>query len=284
MRQYGMIKKIEHFWKGLSNDSSQISPVPPQQYGERFYHFIEGITMSQEAAIRETQMKEQAAAQAIADRERISSWNSSTRRKSTAGAVPPIPNYQPPPPPSRIMSPEAQATIARASQEARLSEKDGIREEDVPERTLGTTKISGDRRESVLLVTHEPVLPVVEEAAEAASTGGRSGRSREEESDGRPITPAKQIDGRPGGGSFVRTQGPPTPPKYLKPESQDSGYGAIGNGNGSGGMSRENSLKVIRARLSRESLNKQLPPLPKGDGTGHNGGRDEYLRQVSDVP
>ena len=45
-----MIKKIEHFWKGLTNDKTQISALPPDLYGDRFYNFIEGNTMSTEEA------------------------------------------------------------------------------------------------------------------------------------------------------------------------------------------------------------------------------------------
>jgi 1-phosphatidylinositol-4-phosphate 5-kinase len=49
---YGMVKKAEHFWKGLSHNRTQISPIRPQQYVERFIHFLEGITMSKEEADR----------------------------------------------------------------------------------------------------------------------------------------------------------------------------------------------------------------------------------------
>ncbi|KAH8703946.1 multicopy suppressor of stt4 mutation [Talaromyces proteolyticus] len=49
---YGIVKKAEHFWKGLSHNRNQISPIPPQQYGERFIQFMEGITMSKEEAER----------------------------------------------------------------------------------------------------------------------------------------------------------------------------------------------------------------------------------------
>ena len=52
MIQYGIVKKAEHFWKGLSNSRSQISPIPPEHYGERFINFMEGITMSREEAER----------------------------------------------------------------------------------------------------------------------------------------------------------------------------------------------------------------------------------------
>lgn len=47
-----MVKKAENFWKGLSHPRTQISPIPPEQYGERFINFMEGITMSKEEAER----------------------------------------------------------------------------------------------------------------------------------------------------------------------------------------------------------------------------------------
>jgi len=77
-------------------------------------------------------------------------------------------------------------------------------------------------------------LPVVEELGEASSTGGRSGRSQE-----RPLTPAKD------------DERPPTPAKDYSP----------GNGNHS-----------IRGRLSKSSLDKELPPLPRASS------RDEINR------
>jgi hypothetical protein len=52
MLQYGMIKRIEHYWKGLSAPRTQISAIPPQNYGDRFVDFITGITMTQEEAER----------------------------------------------------------------------------------------------------------------------------------------------------------------------------------------------------------------------------------------
>jgi hypothetical protein len=51
-----MVKRIEHYWKGLSAPRTQISAIPPQPYGDRFINFITGITMtSEEAQRRETQ-------------------------------------------------------------------------------------------------------------------------------------------------------------------------------------------------------------------------------------
>lgn len=55
MKQYGFIKRAEHLWKGLLNDKHQISPIPPEEYGERFIQFITSITMTKEEAEREKQ-------------------------------------------------------------------------------------------------------------------------------------------------------------------------------------------------------------------------------------
>ncbi|WYZ43232.1 hypothetical protein EsH8_VI_000931 [Colletotrichum jinshuiense] len=258
LTHYGMIKKIEHFWKGLTSDRTKISALPPEQYGDRFYNFVEGITMSPEEARREAARKdqEQIEAAANAERQRVASWSSSLRRRSTAANIPPMPNYQPPPTPPGAISPEARETVERANQDARRTERHGASEASVPDVVL-TTK-TAERRESG--GQGAPILPVVEEAAEASSLGGRS----RDGDDYRPATPAKTgMEGRFAG---LRDYAPPTPPKghHLKPESQDSGYGALPNGNGST-LSREDSLR-LNSRLSKESLNKDLPPLPKEAG------------------
>ncbi|KAL6299951.1 SAICAR synthase-like protein [Sparassis latifolia] len=40
---YSALKKLEHFWKGLSADRHKISPVPPVEYGDRFFSFMKAI-------------------------------------------------------------------------------------------------------------------------------------------------------------------------------------------------------------------------------------------------
>jgi hypothetical protein len=65
-------------------------------------------------------------------------------------------------------------TMEKAQKQADKSERKGANEQAIPERTLGTTRGSSAER------THGQAgstLPVVEEAGEAASTGGRSGTS-----------------------------------------------------------------------------------------------------------
>lgn len=232
-----MIKKIEHFWKGLSSDKTQISALPPEQYGDRFYNFIEGITMSPEAAQLEEQQRAMEAAEAQQQGERSASRTS--RRRSTHG-IPPMPDHQPPAPPVGPQSPEGREVIDRASKEARKTEHDGSKEKQVPDRTLRTT--TGEGRDSL---QHEPVLPIVEEAGESSR-------------DDRPETPPKDKILPP-----TRAP-PPTPPKtatHQKLGSADSGY--EGNGNGR-----------PTQRVSKESLrNKSLPPLPPKDETDGSGVR-----------
>lgn len=196
MLQYGMIKKIEHFWKGLTSDRAQISALPPDQYGDRFYNFIEGVTMSEEEVHMEAQRRDEEMAQAT---------RNSHQMKSHHG-IPPMPDYQPPAPPPGLPSPEAREVVERASREAQRTEQHGMTEKQVPpERTLRTVS-TGEQRDSM---QHEPILPIVEEAGE---TG-----------DIRPKTPAKDRMAPP------NYPPPPTPPQGPpvpeKPESADSGYG-----------------------------------------------------------
>lgn len=113
-------------------------------------------------------------------------------------------------------------------------ERKGDDESERPEpRTIGVVRSPSAERTNGL---QGQTLPVVEEMGEASSTGGRSGHSREQDMNGdrRPLTPAKDnVDGRP-----------PTPAKD---------YNSSPNGNGHG----------LRRPVSRQSLDKDLPPLPK---------------------
>jgi 1-phosphatidylinositol-4-phosphate 5-kinase len=276
--QYGIIKKLENFWKGLSSDRSQISALAPQQYGERFYNFITGVTMSQEQATREAQEKDAATAAAVAAEEE--------ERHRASSTVPPIPNHLPPPPPSSSLAerspPEAEAVVQRAEQEARRSSDNGP-ESEVPERILRTTVTSPKHGPVTTPGAGSTVLPIVEEAAENSTMGERGRDSRISstmtgESEYRPLTPAK--DGREaeagfgnpilgGHGGYRPRAPPPTPPKTGhgygggKPESADSGYGVVsGNGGLRSATGSQRSLGT-QPQISRDSLDKALPPLPR---------------------
>ncbi|SCU96670.1 LAFA_0G07492g1_1 [Lachancea sp. 'fantastica'] len=41
LTNYSLVKKLETFWRGLSHDLKVISAVPPRDYGDRFYDFME---------------------------------------------------------------------------------------------------------------------------------------------------------------------------------------------------------------------------------------------------
>jgi 1-phosphatidylinositol-4-phosphate 5-kinase len=80
LTHYGMVKKIENFFKGLSHDRTQISPIPPENYGDRFVKFVKGITMSKEEA--ERRRESQASARVV--NEKRQSRSSSVERTMQA--------------------------------------------------------------------------------------------------------------------------------------------------------------------------------------------------------
>lgn len=261
LTHYGVIKKIEHFWKGLSSDRTQISALPPQEYGERFINFMAGVTRSPEEAEREEKEREAAAAAAeAAGNEGETSRRGSMRRNSNT--VPPVPGYLPPPPPNMHSTnlPEPNPTVEKATKKAMKKEKD--LEEELPDRKITTTTTA-----SAAKAPHA-VLPVVEEAAEAVSVGGRS--IGDNASGSRPFTPSRmegssatRADGFTNLGPHgIGGRGPPTPPKtsYLDPETRSrSGSGASAASAGKGSIGG----RFLRSRISRESLDKALPPLPR---------------------
>ncbi|KAI5794900.1 hypothetical protein FPQ18DRAFT_235526, partial [Pyronema domesticum] len=55
LTHYGFVKRLEHFWRGLSHPKDQVSAIPPHGYGERFFKFISGIVMSPEEHARQRQ-------------------------------------------------------------------------------------------------------------------------------------------------------------------------------------------------------------------------------------
>ncbi len=209
-----MIKKIEHFWKGLSSDRTQISALPPDQYGDRFYNFVQGVTMSQEAAQREQLRLEQEAMEARQSSEKTTGRNA---KQKSPHSIPPMPAHLPPPPPSS--EPEARETIDMAAHELRKTEKQGVsKEKHVPERTLKTVS-SGDGPDS----GREGVLPVVEEVGE----GSRDESSLQNRSDSppaptraAPAPPAKDGQSRPLSRSSLDKDLPPLP------DSDTQGNGA----------------------------------------------------------
>ncbi|KAF7540727.1 hypothetical protein G7054_g1131 [Neopestalotiopsis clavispora] len=261
LTHYGVIKKIEHFWKGLSSDRSQISALPPQEYGERFIKFMAGVTMSPEEAERDALDREaaaQAAAAAAEDGE-------VTHGRSSTGAGPSHPSYLPPAPPGMRspQSPEPNPTVEKALKKATKKEKLVAMEDQLPERVMRA--IAAESGSIQGKGNSHAVLPVVEESAEAASvTSARSVRSRG--SGTRPFTPsAMETPGSMRADGFTNLgphgiggRGPPTPPKssYLVPRFDEPRKG----------RESEDSMGMgLRKVISRESLDKSLPPLPRAN-------------------
>jgi 1-phosphatidylinositol-4-phosphate 5-kinase len=161
------VKRLEHLWKGLSHDSSQISPVPPEAYGNRFVKFITGITMTKEEAKRRVEEEgghsSNEAEAGVRARQRDDPILSFDGARSSRDSADPAPR-----------SPAVDKTMQKAYKQADKSEKRRSSKEEPSDRTFGTVQSpSGEMTNGSVGAT----LPIVEEVGEAGSTGGRSGRS-----------------------------------------------------------------------------------------------------------
>lgn len=169
-----MVKRLEHFWKGLSHDKNLISPVPSVPYGDRFIKFINGVTKTREEAEREDvnmAANHPAGGNSTSiDQQRgkgdLPGQNGLMHRSNTDNSV-----------------------VQHNESQALKTEAHGASENNIPDRTLGTIRSPSTERGNDRMM-----LPIVDEVGESSSTGGRSGRSRsvnEEEREGRPATPPK---------------------------------------------------------------------------------------------
>ncbi|MCJ1308710.1 Phosphatidylinositol-4-phosphate 5-kinase [Agyrium rufum] len=180
---YGLVKKAEHFWKGMSNNKSQISPIPPYNYGERFVKFIKGITMPREEAERLTAEHEHRQGSAM------DGSNEPIGGPSVGGDFGRTgdPSY------SHLSRSSTDRVMEKAERQARKTEDQGANEEEQPDRTLSAARSPSAERTNGLAGA---TLPIVEEAVEGASTGGRSAQSREHDihelEDGHPVEPQQQ--------------------------------------------------------------------------------------------
>ncbi|KAF4304975.1 Phosphatidylinositol-4-phosphate 5-kinase core [Botryosphaeria dothidea] len=179
LTHYSFVKRMEHFFKGLTNTESQISAIPPERYGDRFVRFISGVTKTRELAEQEKKEK----GEVIND-------------PALEGI-----NLQPT---------KTDEVIEKAEHQAQKSIRHGANEEAVPERAIHPARSpSAERGEA-----HGSILPVVEEVGESGSVGGRSGRSH----DASPrLRPSSELPIRPPPtppkDSRDEDQRPPTPPK-----------------------------------------------------------------------
>lgn len=186
---------MEHFIKGLMNQETQISAIPPERYGDRFVKFISSVTKTREAAEREKQEE----ATRVETNTHLTGVNETQEDRVSTEKV-----------------------MERAERDAERSRQRGASEQDVPDRSMHIVRSpSADRGE---LGT---TLPVVEEAVESSSTGGRSARSTESSLQPQqqlsPAQPQPQSRTRPLKESVIRAlepgrdqshqRPPPTPPK-----------------------------------------------------------------------
>jgi 1-phosphatidylinositol-4-phosphate 5-kinase len=136
---------MEHFIKGIANQESQISAIPPERYGDRFVKFISGITKTREAAEREKQEQ----IPSILSDPQLAGVNVTHKDRLSTEQV-----------------------MEQAEYQAERSRRHGASEDHVPERKLHMIRSPSAERGEL-----GTILPVVEEAVESSSTGARSARS-----------------------------------------------------------------------------------------------------------
>lgn len=107
---------MENFWRGLSQPKDQVSAIPPEGYGDRFFRFISGHVKSPEEAAREKATRENSAAEGLTGNE----------------------------------------VLDRAREVAGVTERHGANESDRPNRGLSTVRSpSVDRTGAILPVVEE---------------------------------------------------------------------------------------------------------------------------------
>ncbi|KAI9662622.1 MAG: Phosphatidylinositol-4-phosphate 5-kinase [Bathelium mastoideum] len=295
LTHYDIVKRTEHFWKGLSNPKSQISAIPPEPYGERFIRFISGITKTREAAeadkhhadATQHQTHPDAAAAAADTTTTTPNEHHLPRSALIDGSSSSSPPAKPLPAddartggshratsttmtPTQHQSPQTERVMERAEREAAKSQRAGAREDDVPERRLVAVRSpSADRADGYHTGT---TLPVVEEVSgEGGSTGGGS-RERERrrerhgygEEDGNdddsegegPRRRRRRADTEGGNEDEV---GPTPPPKE---EDDGTGGGFFAKGAASGGSTRGRPTSTATTMTSLAERQKPLPAAP----------------------
>ncbi|KAK5132950.1 hypothetical protein LTR08_008313 [Meristemomyces frigidus] len=209
LTRYSLVKKLEHLWKGMGGHESQISPIPPERYGDRFIKFICGITMSRERAENE---RNQRMSQTLQDTTGIQSTSEigGTINDSRLGGV----NIQ-----RDSSNPEGtEKVIEKAMREAERSKRHGASELGVPDRSITAYKDmehAGDGS----------TLPVIGEAAENASTASRTPSRMTPTASHESITDRKPILGNANVPSdSIGEVPPPTPPKLNNMLASNDGF------------------------------------------------------------
>lgn len=139
----------------MGGHESQISPIPPERYGDRFIRFISGITMSRERA-EQVRLSEALAGSAGI---RVPSGLEGTIDDPRLGGV----NIRR----DRTNPPGTAEVMEKAELSAERSRMHGDTEDGVPDRSLTTVRSPVDGQEAA-------TLPVIGEAAENASNASRT--------------------------------------------------------------------------------------------------------------
>ena len=136
----------------MSHDKRQISPIPPEEYGERFIKFITGLTMTAEEAEREKQSGDQ---------------SDGTHRQNSFG----------------LSRKSTDRVVHQAEKQANKTKQHGANEETAPDRTL--TSVRSPSAEMTGGMGGQ-TLPVVEEDGEAGSRDHSPNNQKVEKGDSPP--------------------------------------------------------------------------------------------------
>ncbi|KAH0013073.1 SAICAR synthase-like protein, partial [Aureobasidium melanogenum] len=275
LTHYSMIKRFEHFFKGLSSPESQISAIPPERYGDRFVRFISGITKSRERAEAE---KEQVLEQG-SDRlnQAIHNIEGTLDDPQLSGVNILRSSDHNPAGTDKVMR--------KAEKQAEKSRHRGANEDDIPDRAIGAVRSPHAENDNMI------TLPVIGEAAENGSPSSRTPtrtitpqRSKESFSgrNGSAQTATRRVES---GSQNLGEVPPPTPPKTDGPPSSKESIEFENHGRAVNNFSRpltppkddKYSLRDQRDRPptppkdERYSLDKALPlPPSQKDGAHEN--------------
>lgn len=237
----------------MGGNESQISPIPPERYGDRFIKFISGMTMSRERA----------------QHDRLSrTIEAATGLILPPGIQPPINDphlggcnlHE-----DRTDPPGTERVIEKAERSAEKTIRHGADEKSVPERSLGAV----GRQDS-----DGAVLPVIGEAAESSSQVSRTPPDATPQNSRDDVRRQRRAHAPPpivGNANMpsetIGEVPPPTPPKQDGAFEDREGRPSWGGGPPPTPPKDDRykgrpSDETQRGRLSVESRDKELPFLP----------------------
>lgn len=160
----------------MSHNKTQISPIPPDSYGDRFVKFIGGLTKTKEEVEREAHAADQ-----------LDGSNTPTHRQ---------PSWS-------ISRTSTDKVIEKAEKQAQKTEREGASEETTKDRTITTARSPSVERASGATGA---TLPVVQEDAECSQDAS----FRDEKSESSTLAPQATISAKDS--TSVGTSLPNIPP------------------------------------------------------------------------